>query len=48
MMETKQNTHRQQHGLNILITCSDFTNLPGGGCEGLKLARKKGGGGIAL
>lgn len=25
-----------------------FSNLPGGGCEGLKLARKKGGGGIAL
>lgn len=25
-----------------------FTDLPGGGCEGLKLALKKGGGGIGL
>lgn len=30
------------------IKLKDENSLPGGGCEGLKLARRKGGGGIGL
>lgn len=46
---TKRAVHRStQTEYNHYILNFIFTNLPGGGCEGLKLARKKGGGGIAL
>lgn len=46
---SKHDVHRSiQTEHTHYILNFNFTNSPGGGCEGLKLARKKGGGGIAL
>lgn len=51
---TKQNMHNTVEYTYSIVEYTYYilnftlTNLPGGGCEGLKLARKKGGGGMAL